>query len=72
MSRPRINKYVLIRELVFNIGTITSILGLYVAYLLGADRWNLGLSILFFCVIVDNLLSRGYLWMLKHKDAKGE
>ena len=66
MKPPRINKYTLMRELVFNVGTITSVLGLYVAYLLGADRWNLGLSILFFCVIVDNLLCRGYLWLIKH------
>ena len=71
MKHLRINKYALIRELVFNISTVTSILGLYVAYLLGAERWRLGLSILFFCVIVDNLISRGYLWMLQYNGLTG-
>ncbi len=60
------NRRVMIRELVLNVGTLTEILGLYVAYLLGADRWELGLSVLVVCVIINNILSRGWLWLIKN------
>ncbi len=60
------NKHSLIRELVMNIGTLTEVLALYVAYLLGADRWELGVSVLLVCVLVNNLLSRGWLWLIKN------
>jgi hypothetical protein len=63
-----IKNYELVREIVMNIGSLTEILALYIAYSLGADRWELGLSLLLVCVIVNNLLSRGWLWLLRYKD----
>jgi hypothetical protein len=66
IKNPQVKKYPLIRELVMNIGTLTEILGLYVAFLLGADKWGIGLTVLAFCVVVNNLLSRGWLWLIKH------
>ncbi len=60
-------RYVLIREAVMNLGTLTEILGLYVAFSLGADKWALGISVLGICVLVNNFLSRGWLWLIKNE-----
>jgi len=66
MKNPH-RKYTLIRELTVNVGTLTEIGGLYVAYLLGADRWALGLGVLVACVLINNLLTRGWLWLIKDR-----
>lgn len=56
----------LVRELVLNIGSLTEILALYVAYSLGADKWERGLLLLLACILLNNFLSRGWLWLLKN------
>ena len=55
----------LVRELVMNVGTLTEILSLYAAFSLGADKWELGLSVLVVCILVNNALSRGWLFLIK-------
>ena len=66
MRNLRLNKQTIIKELTMDVGTLTDILALYVAYSLGQDRWVLGVSVLLACVIVNNLLSRGWLWLIKN------
>ena len=55
----------LLRELVLNVGSLTEILGLYIAYCLGQDKLIMGLSLLLLCVVVNNLTSRGWLKLIK-------
>ena len=61
-----LKNYSIMRELVVNLGTLTEILALYVAYLLGADKWLQGVSLLLICIMLNNLLSRGWLWLIKN------
>ena len=61
MTNP--HNYKLKQELIFNAGSLTEIAGLYVAYRLGSDKLNLGLSILLIVVVVNNILARGWLWL---------
>jgi hypothetical protein len=65
-SPPVFTKKTIIRELTLNVGTLTEILSLYVAYLLGADKWELGLFVLLVCVVINNALSRGWLYLIKN------
>lgn len=67
---PKLTKYRIIRELVINGGTLIGITSLYVAYLLGAKHWWLALIILVCCVLIGNLQSRGWLWLIRYKDKK--
>jgi uncharacterized membrane protein len=54
-----------IRELVMNIGTITEIGSLYSAFLMGDGRWGLGISVYLICVVINNLINRGWLRLIK-------
>jgi len=65
-SLRRLTRYGIIREAVMNVGSVTEIVALYVAYLWGADRLAQGFALLLACVAVNNLLSRGWLWLLKN------
>lgn len=62
----KINKYKVMRELVINVGTLVSIASLYVAYLLGAENWELAVLILLGCILANNLLMRGWLWLIRY------
>jgi len=65
-KKTSLPRYAVIREIVFNLGSVVEIVGLYVAFLLGAERYQLGISLLAICVIVNNVLSRGWLWLIKN------
>jgi len=56
------------RELVINVSTLVSIASLYVAYLLGAEHWWLAVIILFGCVLMNNLVMRGWLKLIRWKN----
>jgi Na+/melibiose symporter-like transporter len=62
---PQVKKK-LIRELVFNLGSIMEIVALYIAYLLGQDNMALGIFILAISLVINNMLSRGWLWLIKN------
>ncbi len=64
----KITKYKIMRELVINASTIVGIASLYVAYLLGARYWWLALIILFGCVLANNLVMRGWLFLIRYKE----
>ncbi len=61
-----IKRYGFIREAVMNIGSLVEFVTLYAVYVAGEQQWGIVILLLASCIIINNLLSRGWLWLIKH------
>ena len=54
-----------LREVVLNVGSITEVIALYVAYSLGQGNFTKGFLLLLACILINNALSRGWIKLLR-------
>ncbi len=66
MNIPRLS-YEIATEVSANGGTISSILALVGAFYLGAERYGLALSLLGISLLIDNIITRIWVWLLRHR-----